>query len=110
MKDDEWALAGAVEVFANLADPDPKHLGVVIARRCATGWFLSAHHRPGLDPDEIEHFAEFARVRAYLLLTQGPTVHTWTPGSGFDDWLAWSGRDEFDVAELVPDAVPADWR
>jgi hypothetical protein len=85
----------------------------VIARPHATGWFLSAHHRPELDAGEVEHFAEFARVRAYLLLTQGPTTETWSPGGGTDDWVAWvawSLVDEFRVAELVPDAVPADWR
>jgi hypothetical protein len=110
MTDDWWALAGAVQVFNDLADSDPTRVGAVVARPHATGWFLSAHHRPDLDAADVEHFAEFARVRAYLLLTQGPTAQTWTPGCGNDDWVAWSLVDEFRVAELVPDAVPADWR
>jgi|SRR5579875_421597 len=117
MSEDCWALASAVEIFGNIfensAAPEREQhgvIGVVVARPHATGWFLSAHHRPDLDPDEVEHFAEFARVRCYLLLTAGPTAETWTPGPGDDDWLAWSLADQFEVAESVPDAVPADWR
>jgi hypothetical protein len=62
-----------------------------------------------MDSASVEHFAEFARVRAYLLLTQGPTARTWAPGPG-DRWVAWLPAEYAEAAAAIPDAVPADWR
>lgn len=112
MLDDYWRLASGIELHADLrgnhdAD-DADRLGMVRARRHATGWFFSAHHEPGMSPDELSHLAEFAKVRAYLLLSQGPTPSTWVPGPAPDEWLAWSLAERRDLA-LVPDAVPANW-
>jgi len=105
---DMWALAAAVEVVADLDEPDAGRIGVVVARPHPSGWFLSAHHRRDLPPEQAAHFAEFARVRCYLLLTQGPTAQTWQPGAGVDDWVAWSVADDV-AATPLPDAVPAHW-
>jgi hypothetical protein len=108
MRDSYWVVAGAIELYADLEEPDRGREGVVVARPHPTGWFFSAHHRPNLDSASVEHFAEFARVRAYLLLTQGPSVGTWAPGPG-DDWIAWSPAECAEATALIPDAVPADW-
>jgi hypothetical protein len=109
MRDSYWTIAGAIELIADLKESDPRGVGVVVAHPHPTGWFFSAHHRRDLDTASIEHFAEFARVRACLLLTQGPTVSTWAPGPG-DDWVAWCPAESAEVAALIPDGVPADWR
>jgi hypothetical protein len=108
-RDSRWAVAGGIELFADLDEPDRRQVGVVVARPHPTGWFLSAHVRPEMDSASIEHFAEFARVRAYLLLTQGPTARTWAPGLG-DRWVAWLPAEYAEAAAAIPDAVPADWR
>ena len=110
MLDHRWQLVADIELFADLGDPDPQRVGMVRARPHPTGWFLSGHHRADLAADEVANFAEFARVRAFLLLSQGPTVATWAPGPGSDDWIAWWVVPRLEAAEQVPDAVPADWR
>jgi hypothetical protein len=111
-----WQLADGIELFADLdpaaapAEADGRCLGAVVARPHLTGWFFSAHHRADLGAEELAHFAEFARVRVYLLLTEGPKAATWAPGAGDDDWVAWSREDHLDLADAIPDAVPAHWR
>ena len=109
MLDDYWRLASGIELYGDLNCDDERHLGLVLARPHATGWFFSAHHRPGMAPEELICLAEFAKVRAYLFLTQGPTSTTWVAGPRCDEWIAWSLAEQPDVAGLVPDAVPANW-
>lgn len=111
-----WQLAEGIELFPDL-DPamqpgaaDGGYVGAVVARPHATGWFFSAHHRADLDAEQLANFAEFARVRVSLFLTEGPRAATWAPGAGDDDWVAWSREQELDLADAIPDAVPARWR
>ena len=108
MLDDYWQLASGIELYADLESNDDRLLGMVLARPHPTGWFFSAHHRPGMAREELTHFAEFAKVRVYLLLTQGPAPTTWVPGPRRHEWIAWSFAGRPDVA-LIPDAVPANW-
>jgi hypothetical protein len=112
----EWDLVDGIELFADLdaegaraGDGATPCVGAVMARPHPTGWFFSAHHRPDLRPEEIANFAEFARVRVYLFLTEGPRVTTWRPGAG-DDWVAWSRENHLELVDEIPDAVPANWR
>ncbi|MDT4984408.1 MAG: hypothetical protein QOF95_1898, partial [Pseudonocardiales bacterium] len=58
-RDSRWAVAGGIELFADLDEPDRRQVGVVVARPHPTGWFLSAHFRPEMDSASVEHFAEF---------------------------------------------------
>lgn len=111
MLDDYWRLATGIELYADIeaftdAGIDAgagRHLGMVLARPHATGWFFSAHHRPGMNPQELTDLAEFAKVRAYLLLTRGPTPTTWVPGPRHGEWIAWLFADRTNVAASVPD-------
>lgn len=110
MLDPRWNLVDRIETFADSHVDPSVEMGYVRARQHATGWFLSAHPGPDLTAEQRRDFAEFAKVRCYLLLTQGPTVATWTPGDGDDDWFARATVDGADLTELLPDVVPAHWR
>lgn len=100
------ASAGSVSAGSVSVD---EVVGVVHARPHPAGWFFRAEHRPGLAADERAEFAEFVAVRVFLLLTEGPVVGTWAPGDGEDDWVAVAERAHLDLADLVPDVVPAHW-
>jgi hypothetical protein len=108
--DPRWHVVAGIELFADLGDADSNHRGVVRARPHPAGWFISAHHHPDITADELAHLAEFARVRAYLLSTAGPTVDTWTPSQGQDNWIAYWDVDALDVAVPIPDTVPTQWQ
>lgn len=109
----EWELVNDIELFPDLdvlagVQPSDRCLGAVVARPHPTGWFLSAHHRHDLESEDLEHFAEFARVRALLLLTEGPRASTWQP-FGDTAWIAWSMDEHLDLIDEIPDAIPAGW-
>ena len=61
-------------------------MGVVIARPHATGWFVSARCRHGLDSAEVETFKDFVTARVYLLLQEGPRPGAWTRGESDEEW------------------------
>lgn len=76
-RDDNWRLAESMQLTPAAVELPPEHHGVVTARSHPTGWFVSARYRPGLDAGELQDFAEFVRVRTYLLLEKGPQDSVW---------------------------------
>jgi len=88
-EDPEWAIAMCVPLGPGAVDVDGGILGVVTARKHATGWFISASHRAGMSQEEIADFRHFVSVRVYLLLYYGPGVDTWAPEGSSGQWRAY---------------------
>jgi hypothetical protein len=86
--DPEWAIATSVPIGCGAADTEADIVGVVTARRHATGWFISATRRAGISAEDVEDFAHFVTVRVYLLLHCGPGRGTWTSDGPQDQWHA----------------------
>ena len=81
--DERWALAGSIQLTPAAEALDPELAGVITASPHPTGWFISARYRSGLSATDLRDFAEFVRVRTYLLLANGPVATTWEQdGSG----------------------------
>ncbi len=88
-EDPEWAIAMCVPLGPGAVDVDGDILGVVTARKHATGWFISASHHAGLSKEQIADFGHFVSVRVYLLLRYGPGVGTWVPEGSSGHWRAY---------------------
>jgi hypothetical protein len=108
-EDPAWTTARSVPITSGQIDWDPDQLGVIVAQRHATGWFIHAKYRADAPAAELEQFKEFIAVRIYLLLTQGPQLGTWSRGENDGDWLASWAITQRAIADLMPDTVPAHW-
>lgn len=96
---ERWELAASIQLTPATETLDPQHFGVVTARPHPTGWFISARYRSGLSTAQVDDFAEFVRVRTYLLLTSGPDATTWQADDG-GTFYAWCERAE---------TIPQEW-
>lgn len=99
--DENWDLASSVQLTPAAVELGPGELGVVIARTHPTGWFVSARYRPGLAVGDLEDFAEFVRVRVYLLLENGPTGSVWEPTRDQEAWRAVCTPSRLEMPEEV---------
>lgn len=104
----EWDTARAVPMRTDPLDGHDDILGLVVARRHPTGWFLSARCRPGLAPVDHQNLREFITVRVYLLLRGGPTTGSWAQ-TGPTEWLARFGSEDRVLDVHVPEVVPLGW-
>jgi hypothetical protein len=75
--DENWALAHSIELTPSRDGLKPGCIGVVVAERHPTGWFIAARFVPELSAELIEDFAHFVVVRTYLLLEYGPQPGVW---------------------------------
>ncbi len=103
----DWELAKSVQITP--ADLGGEHTGHVSARPNATGWFISARCRRGLDGRELAQFKDFVVHSVYLLLQQGPQAGVWTPGAVADEWRAHPHADLSALREL-PAVLPPQWK
>ena len=87
--------------------PGDQLVGVALAQRHPSGWFLAARHRRGLAAADVDQFRHFAAVRFYLLLTQGPRPDLWQQGETEGRFTSPLALAEADAE--VPDSVPAAW-
>jgi hypothetical protein len=108
-EDPNWITARSVPITSGRMHWQPDQIGVIIAQRHATGWFIHAKYRADAPAAEFEHFKEFIAVRVYLLLTHGPQLETWDRGENDGEWLAPWAITQREIADLMPDTVPADW-
>lgn len=104
----EWDTARAVPLRTDPLHSHGDILGLVVARRHPTGWFLSARCRSGLAPADHENLREFITVRVYLLLRGGPTTGSWAQ-TGPTEWLARFGKEDRVLDVHVPEVVPLGW-
>jgi hypothetical protein len=75
--EENWALAHSIELTPSRDGLRSGCIGVVVAQRHPTGWFISARFVPKLSAELIEDFAHFVTVRTYLLLEYGPQPGVW---------------------------------
>ena len=108
-EDPNWTTARSVPITRGHIHWQPDQIGVIIAQRHATGWFIHAKYRADAPAAEFEHFREFIAVRVYLLLTQGPQSATWSCGDNDGEWLASWIITQREIADLMPDTVPTHW-
>jgi hypothetical protein len=108
-EDPDWTTARSVPITSDQIHWEPDQIGVIIAQRHATGWFLQATYRADAPDAEFEHFREFIAVRVYLLLTQGPRSPAWSRGENDGRWVASWVITQCEIADLMPDTVPAHW-
>jgi hypothetical protein len=106
--DHRWEIARSVQVAPAALD-GRRHLGVVVARPHATGWFLSARFRRGLHAQHIEQFTTFVRLRVYALLHEGPDDAGWARGETDGEWRAYAVPNSAGCVEGVPEIVPPEW-
>lgn len=105
----DWELANSIQITPTELDDEQHHVGVVIARPHATGWFVSARCRHGLDGDEVDIFKDFVAGRVYLLLQEGPQPGGWTRGESDEEWRAHAVVGIHDVPAEASDFVPSRW-
>jgi hypothetical protein len=74
---DNWLLAESLQLTPANHPLGAGYHGIVTARPHPTGWFISARYRVDLAAGDLADFAEFARVRSYLLLENGPRKPAW---------------------------------
>jgi len=97
--DPQWELAAATQILVadpatvtSLAlechprQPDAEVVGVMVASRHPTGWFIHAVRRDDLSEDQLAPFRELVTVRTYLLLAQGPQAPAWLPSPVEGEW------------------------
>lgn len=103
-----WRLAESIQMSAS-DRIDQQCLGIIAARRHATGWFIAARYRAGIADDHLDTFREFVTVRVQALLSEGPHQAGWTRGP-HDEWLnhSMTALVAADV-RATPDTVPAHW-
>ncbi len=75
--EENWELACSIELTPSRDRLKSGCMGVVVAERHPTGWFISARFDPKLSPESVEDFAHFVVVRTYLLLEYGPQPGAW---------------------------------
>lgn len=76
----------SLAVESELPEPGADVVGVVVASRHPTGWFLHAVRRDDLSEDELAPFRESVTVRSYLLLASGPEAPVWRPSPVEGEW------------------------
>ena len=105
----DWEMASSIQLTPSAFDGDEDHMGVLIARPHATGWFVSARCRPGLAGHELDQFRKFASHTAYLLFQEGPTTGSWVPSARAEEWQAFLDADTRDLAVQIPETIPSQW-
>lgn len=100
-RDDNWMLASSVQLTPALTGLDEGQHGAVTARVHPTGWFISARYKPDLATVDLEDFAEFVRVRVYLLLENGPSDQVWQPAKDERAWRASCTPSSLDMPDVV---------
>ncbi len=117
--DPRWDVASATQILVadpttvtSLAieseppGPGAEVVGVVVARRHPTGWFLHAVRRDDLPEDQLAPFRESVTVRTFLLLTHGPEAPAWRPSPVEGEWRSvWYslGRELSDLDDALVD-------
>lgn len=101
-EDPEWAIAMRVPIETSAVDVDGDIVGVVMARRHPTGWFISASRRTGMSKEEVADFGHFVSVRVYILLHCGPGVDTWASDVSSGQWRAYLRGEARPQAAHVP--------
>ena len=86
----DWEMANSIQITPTELGDKQHHLGIVIARPHATGWFVSARCRHGLDGAEAGTFEQFVATQEYLLLQEGPTRGAWARGNSDEEWHAYA--------------------
>jgi hypothetical protein len=104
--DGDWEMAQSIQITPSEFEGEREHVGVLIARPHATGWFISARCRRGLHAGELKHFQNFVARSAYLLLQEGPRPGTWAQGHSEQEWRAYAGHDS---AGQEPEVIPSQW-
>ena len=120
--DPRWEIAANTEIWisdaatlAELAkgcfgvDQNEKINGAVIAARHPTGWFVHALRSRWMSGHEARHFAEFVKVRVFLLLAGGGRPQAWGAAQDGSEWRAFSLAREAEAVRAVPDQLPARW-
>ena len=102
----DWEMANSIQITPAELGDEQHHLGVVIARPHATGWFVSARCRHGLDGAEVDTFKDFVTRRVYLLLQEGPKRDAWTAGSSGEEWHAHAVAGANDSGSKMSDTIP----
>ena len=100
-QDDNWTLANSVQLTPAIADLGRGEHGVITARPHPTGWFVSARYQPDLAPADLADFAEFVRVRVYLLLENGPSDRVWQAADEDRTWRAVCTPSSLDLPDEV---------
>jgi hypothetical protein len=111
--DPQWDLAVGTQilvadpatVISLAADSYPRQLdadvvGVLVAARHPTGWFVHAVRRDDLSDDQLAPFRELVTVRAYLLLARGPQAPAWLPSPVEGEWRSVGCSLARELAEL----------
>jgi len=111
--DPQWEVAAATQIL--VADPttvsrlavesvlrqlDGEVVGVVVASRHPTGWFLHAVWRDDLSQEQLAPFRELVTVRTYLLLAQGPQAPAWLPSPVEGEWRSVGYSAARELADL----------
>ena len=103
----DWEMANSIQVTPAEPGGEQHHLGVVTARPHATGWFVSARCRHGLDRAEARTFKQFVATQVYWLLQEGPHRGAWTPGESDEEWRAHAVVGTAGAPAHVPDLASA---
>jgi hypothetical protein len=102
----DWEMANSIQITPTDLGDEQQHVGVVIARPHATGWFVSARCRHGLGGAEVETFKDFVTARVYLLLQEGPRPGAWTRGESDDEWRTHAVVGTHDASRSRPGFRP----
>jgi hypothetical protein len=111
--DPQWDLAAGTQILvADLAtvislapdryphQPDAEVVGVLVASRHPTGWFIHAVRRDDLSANQLALFRELVTVRSYLLLAYGPQSPAWLPSPVEGEWRSVGYSLARELAEL----------
>ncbi|MEP7035658.1 MAG: hypothetical protein ABI934_08720 [Actinomycetota bacterium] len=120
--DPRWEVASNTEIWtsdaatlAELAggcygvDQNEQIYGAVIAARHPTGWFVHALRSRWMSGHEARQFAEFVKVRVFLLLVGGARPQVWGASQDGSEWRAFSLARDAEAVGSVPDQLPATW-
>ncbi|MDQ2748444.1 MAG: hypothetical protein ABI775_08790 [Pseudonocardiales bacterium] len=97
-----WAVAEGTQIAPGLFKDDER-IGVIVARPHRTGWFVSAHHRMGLDDAHMVKLREYVTVHVFGLLWRGPLEAAWTHHPATDFWSADISTDSVRDLQPLPD-------
>lgn len=88
----------------------PGAIGYVVVQPPAPGdrfGDFAACHVPGLSVAQVAAFREFAVLRLYSFMKNGPLPELWQKRTIDNGWQAWLSCRYLDVT--IPDVVPHDW-
>jgi hypothetical protein len=121
--DPRWEIAANTEIWTRDAatltelargccgvDQNEQIYGAVIAARHPTGWFVHALRSPWMSGHEARHFAEFVKVRVFLLLVGGQRPQAWGAAQDGSEWRAFSLARDAEAVRAVPGQLPASWQ